>query len=123
MTRTLLWRTAPSAILAASAAFAQNQTVTGQLIDLGCYSQDKANTGNEHKNRGLVCAQACAREGFPVGLLTSDGKVYEVTGQVATKSNAWLVPYMGKTVTLVGEIGDRNGRPAISANQLQLAKP
>jgi len=49
----------------AAAAPAKTGNVTGQLIDLACYAQDQANTGNQHKNKGLICAQACAREGFP----------------------------------------------------------
>ena len=63
--------------------FAATETVTGRVIDLACYGQDKANTENAHKGKGMVCAQACAKEGFAVGLLTTGGKVYRVAGGLA----------------------------------------
>src|ERR1700733_16213061 len=62
----------------AAPALAETKTVTGQLVDLACYGVNKENTGNAHKGKGLICGQACAREGFPVGLVTTDGKVYQV---------------------------------------------
>jgi hypothetical protein len=99
--------------------FGATETVTGQLVDLACYGQDKANKGNEHKNRGMICAQACAREGFPVGLVTSEGKVYQVVGELAANSNKGLVPYVGQSVTISGEIGDSNGRLTLAAHQLK----
>jgi len=40
------------------------------------------------------CAIACAKMGRPVALLTSDGKVYSVTGDLAADKNAKLVPHM-----------------------------
>jgi hypothetical protein len=84
-------------------AFSRTTTLSGQLIDLACYSEDKTNTGNQHKGLGLNCARACALEGFPVGLLTADGKVYRVKGELAANSNAKLVPHMGEKVVLSGE--------------------
>src|SRR5262245_2232547 len=53
------------------------ETVTGQVIDLACYMLDSRNTVPTHTGRGYACAQACAKEGFQVGLLTSDGHVFE----------------------------------------------
>jgi hypothetical protein len=102
-----------------SLAFGKNETVTGQLIDLACYSLDKDNTGNHHKHQGLNCARACALEGFAVGILTSDGRVYEVTGEWTANSNAKLVPHMAQTVTLTGEVREENGKMTIAANDLK----
>jgi hypothetical protein len=107
-----------AALLTAS-MFGASGTVTGQLVDLACYGQNKANKGNEHKNRGLICAQACAREGFPVGLVANDGKVYQVTGELAANSNKGLVPYMGQFVTVSGEISNSNGRLTLAAHQVK----
>jgi len=58
----------------ASAAPAATETLTGQLVDLAYYSLNKNAVGAAHLY-GVVGAQATAREGFPVGLLTSEGKV------------------------------------------------
>src|SRR5262249_10793110 len=79
-------------------SFAATETVTGKLVDLACFSLDRSNTGIAHKGKGYDCAQNCAREGFAVGLLTNDGKVYQVSGDLAANKNAKLVPHMSHTV-------------------------
>jgi hypothetical protein len=101
-------------------AFANTETVTGQLIDLACYVLDKGNTGNAHQGRGYNCARACAKEGFAVGLLTSDGKIYQVTGGLAANSNAKLVPHMSDTVTITGDVTEKEGQMMIAASQLKM---
>jgi hypothetical protein len=116
---TLVPFTVIAALTLALLAFGKSETVSGQLIDLACYSIDKDNTGNHHKNKGLMCARACALEGFAVGVLTAAGKVYEVTGPLAANSNAKLVPYMGQAVTLTGEVSERDGKSAIAAEDIR----
>jgi hypothetical protein len=103
----------------AAPAFQETQTVTGQLVDLSCYSQDKDNAGNHHVERGFVCAQACAREGFEVGLLTPDGKVYHVRGELTAHSNSQLVPYMAETVTITGTVSEKEGQLLIVSSSLR----
>ena len=90
-------------VAAASAA-----EVTGVLVDKACYSKDKANTTNAHKGMGETCAQACAKKGSTVSLVTEKGEVYDVMtmGELAGESNAKLVPHMSHTVTLTGDIVD-----------------
>jgi hypothetical protein len=82
--------------------------VTGVLVDLTCYTKDKANTTNAHKGMGETCAQACAKKGLPVALVTEKGEVYEVMtmGDLAGENNAKLVPHMSHTVTLTGDVVD-----------------
>ena len=82
--------------------------VTGVLVDLACYSKDKANTTNAHKGMGETCAQACAKKGGTVALVTEKGDVYEVMtmGSLAGDNNAKLVPHMSHTVTLTGDVVD-----------------
>src|SRR5919109_887435 len=82
-------------------AFAATETITGKLIDQSCYNHDKAATGNDHKMGGkdvAGCAAMCAKKGQPVAVLTSDGKVYTVNGDLAADKNAKLVAHMGHTV-------------------------
>src|ERR1700675_4573025 len=87
--------------LLAQRVFTNTQTVTGRLIDLVCYAQDKDNTGNHHKGRGLNCAIACVKgEGAPVGMLTADGTLYQVIGSMTADNNAKLVPHLLHTVTI-----------------------
>lgn len=99
---------------------ARAETVTGRLVDLNCYSMNKELMGNFHPGRGLICAQACAREGFPVGLVASDGKVYQVAGGLAADLNAKLVPHMSHTVTITGPLSQKNGATMITSNELKV---
>lgn len=46
-------------------------TVKGEIVDLACYL-DHGATGMKHKQ----CALTCLKGGQPMGLLTSEGKVY-----------------------------------------------
>jgi hypothetical protein len=108
---------------------AKTLTVTGQLVDLYCYSQDKANTGNAHKGKGLgggikgyICGRACALEGFPVGVLTADGKVYKVAGELTANSNAKLAPHIAQTVRITGDVSEDGGIMVITAADLTVVK-
>ena len=91
-----------------SVAAANAAEVTGVLVDKACYMKDKANTTNAHKGMGETCAQACAKKGSTVSLVTEKGEVYDVMAMadLAGESNAKLVPHMGHTVTLTGDIVD-----------------
>jgi hypothetical protein len=95
-------------------AIAAPTTVTGVLVDKGCYTKDKANTTNEHKGMGATCAQDCAKKGNQVALVTSTGDVYEVKGEVAADMNAKLVPHMSHTMALTGEVTDVKGVKTIT---------
>jgi hypothetical protein len=97
-------------------------SVTGKLIDLACYSQNKEDTANGHRGKGVICAQACAREGFAVGLLTTGGKVYHVMGELAANSNARLVPQMGQVVIIAGEVKEKDGQMMIFGSDLKTVK-
>ncbi len=98
----------------------RTQTVTGRLVDLACYALDRANVTNVHRNRGYACAQACAREGFSVGLLTTDGKVYQVAGELAANKNAQLVPHLAQVVAITGVVGEKQGITIIAGRDLKV---
>ena len=86
--------------------FARTETVTGQVISLSCYYQNHANVGPA----GMVCAWATVRyEGNPVGLLASDGKVYQLAGDLVANNNAKMVPFLGRTVTITGDVTEARG--------------
>ena len=55
-------------------------TVTGTLIDLYCYAQDKNDTGMNH-GQEKECAWACVKyTAMPVGILTAEGRTCEISG-------------------------------------------
>jgi hypothetical protein len=82
--------------------------VTGVLVDGACYTANKANTTNAHKDMGDTCAQDCAKKGNQVVLVTKAGEKYDVMpmGTLAGEKNAKLVPHMSHTVTLTGSVAD-----------------
>ena len=84
---------------------ARVETLKGTLIDKACYERDPRNAGQKHVDRPIdECAKACAKYGLPVAVLTPDGKVYQVTGELAAKRNAQLVPHMTHTVEITGDV-------------------
>ena len=46
-------------------------TVQGEILDMACYLA-KGSQGPSHK----ACAQLCAKQGVPIGVLTDAGEVY-----------------------------------------------
>ena len=104
-------------------AFAATQTISGQLIDQMCYKLNKSNTGVDHKmpdGDTAACATSCAKMGQPVALLTSDGKVYTVTGDLAANNNAKLVPHLSHKVELTGDVTEKGGTMTIAATNLKM---
>ena len=106
-----------------SPAFAKVETVTGVLVDQACYKADKSNTGERHamKNGPMDnCATACAKMGQPVALVTTDGKVYVVTGQYAANKNEKLIAHMAHAVEVTGDVTtDKDGSMKIAVSSLK----
>jgi hypothetical protein len=101
---------------------AKTETLTGQVIDLACYARNKANTGMDH-GRDLDCARACVkREGQPAGLLTTGGKVYQFAGGLAANNNAKIAPHLSHTVTVTGDVTERDGMPMLSASDVKMIR-
>lgn len=76
-------------------------TVSGEILDLACYIAHGAK-GPDHQK----CAQKCAEQGQPIGLLGSDGKVYILYADHADGS-----PY-DKARTFAGSKAEIKGEPA-----------
>ncbi|PYQ98350.1 MAG: hypothetical protein DMF95_12315 [Acidobacteria bacterium] len=101
----------------AAPAFAKTETVTGEVISLSCYFQNKKNVGQA----GMICAIATVKwEGNPAGLLTADGKVYQLAGGLVANNNARIVPHLGHTVTVTGDVYEKNGMMMISADDAKM---
>jgi len=109
--------------LSAAPVFASPETVTGQIVDRMCYLKDRAsNKGNDHKMPEDMkdCAAMCAKKGAPMALLTADGTLYDIKGGLAADMNAKLVPHIGHTVTITGEVNENDGRKAIDSANLKM---
>jgi hypothetical protein len=94
------------------------ESVTGRVVCLVCYSRDKANTGHDHDD-GYACARACVRwEGNPAALVTADGKVYQFVGGVIANNNQKISEYLADTVRVNGRIFERNGMSMIETDDV-----
>ena len=104
-------------------AFAKTKTVTGQIVDQTCYMKDMAdNKGVDHKMPADTkdCAIGCAKKGAPMALLTSDGKLYQITGGLAAEMNAKIIPHISHTVAVTGNVTTKDGKMMIAADSLKM---
>ena len=107
----------------AAPALAGTETVKGQVVDQSCYMMDKSNNGMDHKMKsGDVkdCAVACAKKGQPLALLTSDGKVYQITGDLAANNNEKLVPHVSHTIEVTGDVSEMSGKMMIAGASMKM---
>lgn len=125
MRTTLFSAVGAAALLGALAACAQNvgaasETLTGEVISLTCYWNDKGKIGKA----GQVCSLATIKwEGNPAGLLTADGKLYQIAGGVTARNNEKLWPVLNHTVSLTGEVSQVEGMPTIAADDVKDIAP
>jgi hypothetical protein len=110
------------AILLGVSATVHAAELTGVLVDKACYAKDKASASDDHKGMELACAQACAKNGNTVALVTDKGEVYDVMpmGKLAGEKNAKLVPHMTHRVALTGDVMDVKGTKMIHATDLKM---
>ncbi|CAN5780475.1 hypothetical protein BH10BAC2_BH10BAC2_45140 [soil metagenome] len=96
--------------------FAQEKkTITGEVLDMACYSASGA-SGEGHKS----CATACIKGGSPMGILTSDGKVYLLVENHDKKdAYAEAKKYAGEQVTVIGTFSDKGGLQAVIVDELK----
>jgi hypothetical protein len=96
---------------------AAKKTVTGEVVDMGCWLGHGAR-GEKH----ISCATKCLNEGMPMGILTSNGTLYLVTldHDNADPYNS-LKGMAGKSVSVTGELLSRSGIKAITATTVQAA--
>jgi hypothetical protein len=97
-------------------AFAKTETIKGELVDQACYTKDAKNMGDSHKE----CAVTCAKKGQTVALVTTDGKVYSIAGDLAGEKNAKMVAHMTHTVEITGDVTEKDGKMTITSDSLKM---
>jgi hypothetical protein len=97
------------------------QTITGRVMSLSYYGQNKAKPSGGLDQRLSDARASIKWEGMPAGIVTSDGKAYQVVGGLAANNNAKVVEFLGKTVTVTGEVSDQHGMLTISADSAKIA--
>ena len=88
----------------------------GTLVDEGCGL--KGPSGKAPMN--TECQTECARKGEPVAIVTADGKVYRIGGQLAANKNEKLIAHMGHTVEITGEVTEQDGKSLLTADALTM---
>ena len=94
----------------------KSQTITGEIVDMGCYMARGAK-GADHKD----CGMKCIANGMPMGLLTDKGMLYVLTlnhdsADPFNKAKEWA----GDKVKVTGPVSIRNG---IKSLQVDSAEP
>ncbi len=92
-------------------------TVTGTVVDVNCYTASGA-TGAAHK----ACAEACAKAGVPLAILSSDGTLYmAVSSKPADPQNSKLLPFAEGKVKVTGTHRFKNGLHSIEIKTIAAA--
>ena len=102
-------------LISVAAHAQQGTTITGEVLDMACYMKSGAH-GDGHKD----CAAGCIKGGSPMGILTSDNKVYllvENHDKAAAYAEAKKHP--GEQVTVTGTVSEKNGISAIIADEVK----
>lgn len=100
---------------ATKAAAPKSMTLTGEIVDMGCYLAEGAK-GEAHKS----CASMCISNGMPMGLLTNDGKLY-----LLTLNHDKADPYnsakkmAAEKVTITGTMSERNGMKSLTVDDVK----
>ena len=97
------------------------QTITGKVVSISYYGQNQMRRGGG-LDQDLAAARASVKwEGMPAGIVTTDGKAYQVIGGLAADNNAKIIEFLGKTVTVTGEVSEQHGMMCISAGSTKAA--
>lgn len=97
-------------------SFAQkSMTVSGEIVDMACYMAKGAH-GDGHKD----CSVMCINQGSPMGVLTSDGKVYLlVESHDKPGGYADAKKHAGEQVTVTGAQYERGGMQGIVVEEVK----
>lgn len=99
-----------AALLATASDAGKSVSVNGYVIDSAC-----AFTKGLTKPISAQCAQACAKAGSPLVILTDNGNIYWPIADTTPSAgqNDKLMPFAGERVTASGKAYTRGGSTAI----------
>ena len=96
---------------------AKPTTMSGEIVDMGCYMSHAA-MGEKHAE----CAAMCAAGGSPIGLLTDKGVLYLMTAPHESKDGYNKAKEMaGKKVEVTGLVHERSGMKSIEVASVKAA--
>jgi hypothetical protein len=109
--------------LALGALFASDEhtqkpiTVTGTVVDTGCYVAHDS-SGSDH----VKCATQCARKGIPLAIVDASGKLYSIVAVDHQNPNLRLMPFIEKKVEVTGTLFEKGGASGIWIKSVTTAK-
>jgi hypothetical protein len=92
-------------------------TITGTVIDTGCYFSHDA-IGEKHAD----CAATCAKNGVPLAIVDSAGKVYLPVAADHKNQNAKLIPFVEKKVKVTGTLIEKGGTAGLTIRTIEAAQ-
>jgi hypothetical protein len=106
-------------ILAWSSDTGKPTTVKGYVLDSAC-----AFTKGLKKPISAECANACAKAGSPLVILTDSGSIYWPIADTTPSSgqNDRLLPFAGQKVTATGKVFERGGSTALVIEKIEAQK-
>lgn len=94
-------------------------TMSGEILDMGCY-MDHGAMGEKHAQ----CAAMCAAGGSPIGLLTDKGVIYLMTAPHENKDGYNKAKELaGKKVEVTGMVHERSGMKSIEVASVKASAP
>lgn len=95
-------------------------SVTGYVRDIACPLRNHNKESAHPPDDG--CVKACAKAGAPLGIITSDGVIYNVISRTMpeTDERERLLPYVAKTVRVTGRVFEYNGAHAIAIDKIEV---
>ncbi len=94
--------------LAAEEPASAEQTMTGEIVDMHCYTSRGAR-GEEHAG----CSNACLSRDVPAGFLADDGTLYLLINEKPVSVKEKVAGKAGKKVTVHGKVIERSGLKAL----------
>jgi hypothetical protein len=98
----------------------KEMTVTGEVVDVSCYlAHGTKGAGEDHK----ACAEACAKAGGPLGILTKDGMLYVsvMPDDHSAGPNAMLTDHITHQVEATGVVRKKGGVNGIMITKVAMA--
>ncbi|MBI1806804.1 MAG: hypothetical protein HYR76_07130 [Ignavibacteria bacterium] len=98
----------------------KSMTIKGEVVDVSCYlAHGEKGKGEEHKG----CAEACAKAGGPLGILSKNGKLYVsvMPDDHSAGPNAKLMDHIGHEVEATGMVRSHAGVNGIMITKVEMA--
>ena len=99
----------------ASAAAPQEDTLTGEVVDVFCYlDHGEEGLGKKHAS----CAKKCIKNGLPVAIKVGN-ELYLASLADHEPANELLADYAAQQVTVHGKIMERDGQKFIAISHVE----